>query len=85
MVTKLKKESYMQDCPQIALKVNPIQAKLREFIEIINPIYQKLDPAIRLRRNHQHLIASDVVSIMSWWLGNYAYQNGRVTLGVVRH
>ncbi len=51
----------MQDYPQVTLTTNPIQDQLQKFIKILNPIYQKLAPTIRFRRNHNHLIASDVV------------------------
>ena len=51
----------MQDYPQVTLTTNPIQDQLQKFIEILKPIYQKLDSAIRFRRNHNNLIASDVV------------------------
>ncbi|GEP25385.1 IS982 family transposase [Lentilactobacillus diolivorans] len=51
----------MRGLLKVIVKTDAIQAKFQHFIEIIEPIYQTIDPAIRFRRNHQQLKADDVV------------------------
>ncbi len=55
----------MRGLLKVIVKANPIQDQFQKFIEIIEPIYQLIDPAIRFRHNHKQLKVDDVVILAS--------------------
>lgn len=40
--------------------LNPIQACINVYVEIISPFYNRLSIDVRQRRNHKQLIVSDL-------------------------
>lgn len=53
----------MRGLLKVIVKTNPIQAKFQHFIEIIEPIYETINPAIRFRPNYRQLKA---MMSLSW-------------------
>ncbi|MFT8744509.1 MAG: IS982 family transposase [Lentilactobacillus hilgardii] len=60
----------MRGLLKVIVKTNPIQAKFQHFIEIIEPIYETINPAIRFRPNYRQLKADDVIILACMLMRN---------------
>ncbi|KRL80195.1 transposase [Secundilactobacillus paracollinoides DSM 15502 = JCM 11969] len=59
--TSAKKVTQLKDQTKFIAVSNPIQVKLKKFIQIIEPIYLTLNKSVRLRRNYRQEKVSDLV------------------------